>query len=356
MSGAVSFPELSLGRRPALFDALLAHHFEQDVVEARFGDRRGWVVIDPTYARDLLRRRDLAKGRSARSRGAVGGYPSLDGAAFHRGRRDVVVALSRASTDPTAMAASLAATIGSSPPPRSQAPAAFTRWMLHDLAGGDSTALELGLLTNGIAAAFADAEAAQAGTPWGRGAEGDRAALVSALTVRVTDADTAFLSSLRARGWSTDLIVEELVVLALAGWESTAAAVTTGLALGLGTDTGETEISELLRLYPPSWLIVRELTGEEPWGSAGDLVVVSPWLTHRSAAWHEPLRFDPQRTDAVASLPFGSGPRRCPADLYARKQISVALGAFGGGETRPARPALIGSRSAALIPDQETTS
>lgn len=355
MSGVASFPELSLRRRPALFRELLAHPFEQDVVAARFGDRPGWVVIDPAGARTLLRRRDVAKGRSAGSRGAVGGYPSLDGAAFHRGRSDVVVALSRASADQTAMAASLAATVGSSPPPRAQAPAAFTRWMLHDLAGGDGTAVGLDLLTTGIAAASADAETAQAGTQRGRGADDDRAALVSALTARAVDADTAFLSSLRASGWSTDRIVKELVVLALAGWESTAAAVTTALALGLGTDPGEAEISELLRLYPPSWLIVRELTGEEPWGSAGDLAVVSPWLTHRSAAWHEPLRFDPDRTDAVAPLPFGSGPRRCPADLYARKQISVALGAFGGGEPHPASPALIGRRSAALIPNQETT-
>lgn len=355
MSGAVSFPELSLRRRPALFDALLAHPFEQDVVEARFGDRRGWVVIDPVHARDLLRRRDLTKGRSARSRGAVGGYPSLDGAAFHRARSDVVVALSRAASDSTAMAASLAVTIGSSPPPLAQAPAAFTRWMLHDLAGGDSSAVELNLLTSGIAAASSDAESAQAGTSLGRETHDDRAALVSALSALVAEADTAFLSSLRASGWSADRIVEELIVLALAGWESTAAAVTTALALGLGTRPGETEVSELLRLYPPSWLIVRELTGDEPFGSAGDLLVVSPWLTHRSAAWREPLRFDPERTDAVAPLPFGSGPRRCPADLYARRQISVALGAFGGGQPRPARPALIGRRSAALIPNEETT-
>lgn len=356
MSRAVSFPELSLDRRSALFDALLAHPFEQDVVEARFGDRRGWVVIDPTYARYLLRRRNLAKGRSAGSRGAVGGYPSLDGAAFNRGRRDVVVALSRASTEPAVMAASLAATMGSSPPTRAQSPAAFTRWMLHDLAGGGSTALEFGLLTDGIAAASADAETAQAGKSWGQRLGVDRAALVSALTARVADADTAFVSSLRGSGWSTERIVEELVVLALAGWESTAAAVTTALALGLGTNSDEADISELLRLYPPSWLIVRELTGEEPWGSAGDLAVISPWLTHRCSAWREPQRFKPQRADAAAPLPFGSGPRRCPADTYARTQILVALSAFGGGQPRPGRPALIGRRAATLIPNQETTS
>lgn len=355
MSDVATFPELTLRQRPALFNALLAYPFEHDVVEARFGRRQGWVVIDPTKARSLLRRRDVVKGRSARSRNAIGGYPSLNGSAFYRGRSDVVVALSRAAADRTAMAASLAATIGSGAPPRDEAPAAFTRWMLHDLAGGDTTALDLGVLMAGVAAATADAETAQTGVSRGRGVNDDRAVLMASLTRRVADADTAFLSSLRASGWATGRIVEELIVLALAGWESTAAAVTTALALGFGTDPDEAKIVELLRLYPPSWLIVRELTGNESWGSVGDLAVVSPWLTHRSTAWHEPLRFDPERMDSVAPLPFGSGPRRCPADLYARTQISVALSAFGGGEPYAARPALIGRRSATLIPNLETT-
>ncbi|MGY3129151.1 cytochrome P450 [Agrococcus sp. UYP33] len=355
MSGVPSFPELSLRSRPELFDALLAYPFEEDVVEARFGDRRGWVIIHPAAARNLLRRRNLPKARTVASRRAAGGYPSLSGAHFHRSRSEVVVALAGASADTTAMATSLSDTVGLVAPSRHEAPAAFTRWMLHHLAGGDSTPIDLEVLIAGIAAATANAEAAQAGILPEPDVGETRAALARRLAERVNDGHTVFLAQLRERGWSTPRIVEELIGLALAGWASTAAAVATALTLGMDAAPTEAEISELLRLYPPSWLIVRELTGDETWGSAGELALVSPWLTHRSSAWRDPMRFDPARTDAVAALPFGAGPRRCPADLYARTQIRVALSAFGGGVPRPAYPALLGRRSAALVPDQEMT-
>ena len=354
MSGVISFPELGLRQRPELFDALIAHSFERDLVEASFGDRRGWIIIDPASARDLLRRR-LPKGRSTASRKAAGGYPSLSGAEFHRGRRDVVVALAHAASDTKSMATSLAASIGPVPPPREDAPAVYTRWMLHDLAGGGSELLDLDVLIDGVEAAVTDAEAAQDGNSAPRDTDISRSVLIRALAERVDDAGTAFLATMRELGWSTPAIVEELIGLALAGWESTAAAVTTARTLGLSESPTAAEVAELLRLYPPSWLIVRQLTGDEPFGASGELAVVSPWLSHRSPAWRDAHRFDPARTDAAAALPFGAGPRRCPADSYARTQIAVALGAFGGAEPRPARPALIGRRSAALIPDPETT-
>lgn len=323
------------------------------MVEARFGERSGWVIIDPGTARDLLRRRALPKGRSADSRKAVGGYPALSNAEFRRNRSEVVVALARAAADTASMAATLAATIGSTPPSRDAAPAAFTRWMLHHLAGSDPPALEGDLLLAGIAEMASSAEAAQAGITPKDEANKARDALTIRLAERIDTADTAFLTELRERGWSNSKIVEELLGLALAGWESTAAAVSTALALGFSDSPTKAEISELLRLYPPSWLIVRELTGDEAWGQAGELAVVSPWLTHRSAAWHDAHRFDAARTDDVPALPFGAGPHRCPADLYARTQIAVALREFGGGDPRSSQPALIGKRSAALIPDPE---
>mgnify|MGYP003537405606 FL=1 len=353
MSGVTSFPELSLRHRPELFAALIAHAFDEEIVEARFGERRGWIILDPTDARKLLRRRDLPKARSLASREQAGGYPALRGIDFHRGRREAVVALAHASADTAAMSASLAATMGAVLPPRKDAPASFTRWMLHDLAGGNSTPIEVETIIAGIAAATAAVEAAQHGTSVQPEARDARAALVSVLAERVDNGDTEFLRPLRQNGWQTPRSGEELVGLALAGWEGTAAAVTSASALGMGAAPSAAEIAELLRLYPPSWLIVRELTGDEEWGSAGELAVVSPWLLHRSSAWHDSQRFDPQRVDAVAALPFGAGPRRCPADLYARTQITVALGMFGGGPPQPAQPALIGRRSAALVPDSE---
>ncbi|WP_165766943.1 cytochrome P450 [Plantibacter elymi (nom. nud.)] len=225
--------------------------------------------------------------------------------------------------------------------------------MLHDLAGGDSAPVDLHVLTAGINAATAAVEAVQAGRPAGSEGHEARTHLASELAQRVEKEDARFVQSLREKGWSTPRIVQELVGLALAGWESTAAAVTSALALGMSATPSAADISELLRLYPPSWLIVRELAGDEPWGLAGELAVVSPWLTHRSLAWRDPKLFDPHRADVVAALPFGGGPRRCPADLYARKQILVALGAFGGGVPQRAHPALVGRRSAALVPFPE---
>lgn len=351
MSRVPSFPELNLSRRPALFDALIAHAFTDDVIEARFGSRTGWVVIDPAMARVLLRRRDVPKGRSAVSRSAVGGYPARTGTNFHRRRSEVVLALTCTAADPTAMASSLAATIGLTPPLRPEAPAAFTRWMLHDLTGGESAPVDASVLAEGIAAAEAMAEGAQAGSPPLHEPRSARAALARVLTEHVDAAHSPFLDELRERAWSTHEIVEELISLSLAGWESTAAAVTTALTIGLPARPRTTDVDELLRLYPPSWLIVRTMTGDEAWGSAGDLAVVSPWISHRSPAWREPERFDPTRTDGPAPFPFGAGPRRCPADLYARTQIAVAVGAFGGRAAGPGRPALLGHRSATLIPD-----
>jgi cytochrome P450 len=237
------------------------------------------------------------------------------------------------------------------PPLRSEAPAAFTRWMLHDLVGGSVDPVDATALVDGIAAAEALAEAAQSRVALPLGAIQARATLVELLIERVGAAESPFLEELRKRLWPAPEIAEELVGMALAGWESTAAVVTTALTIGLPRDPTEGDVNELLRLYPSSWLIVRVMTGDEPWGSAGDLAVVSPWISQRSPAWRESERFDPTRSGDPAAFPFGAGPRRCPADLYARTQITVALAAFGGHQGRTGHPELLGHRSATLIPD-----
>jgi cytochrome P450 len=81
---------------------------------------------------------------------------------------------------------------------------------------------------------------------------------------------------------------------------------------------------ESLRLYPPAWAFGRTSIGEDSMGGfsipPGSLVVMSPYLMHRSARfWDRPLEFDPDRflPAAVESrhkftyFPFGSGPRMC---------------------------------------------
>jgi cytochrome P450 len=87
-------------------------------------------------------------------------------------------------------------------------------------------------------------------------------------------------------------------------------------------------LDEVLRLYPPAWLITRRslvpdsLAGVEIPAQA--IIVISPWIVHRDpAVWCDPDRFDPARfLDASGSrrrdvstlpayLPFGAGPRLC---------------------------------------------
>jgi cytochrome P450 len=87
-------------------------------------------------------------------------------------------------------------------------------------------------------------------------------------------------------------------------------------------------LDEVLRLYPPAWLVTRRSLAPDSLGGVevpGDaLIVMSPWLVHRDpVAWTDPERFDPsrfldvngvRRTDVAAMpayIPFGAGPRLC---------------------------------------------
>jgi cytochrome P450 len=79
---------------------------------------------------------------------------------------------------------------------------------------------------------------------------------------------------------------------------------------------------ETLRLYPPIWLIERNLDTELADGTwplpAGSQVLICPWVMHRAAQyWQDPTEFRPDRfltpgaEDNPAFLPFGTGPRAC---------------------------------------------
>ncbi len=81
-------------------------------------------------------------------------------------------------------------------------------------------------------------------------------------------------------------------------------------------------INEILRLYPAVWVIARDSVAEDRIGHLtvlpGRRIIVSPFVTHRSAArWAHPEAFWPERfLDFQAShpfhfYPFGGGPRKC---------------------------------------------
>jgi cytochrome P450 len=81
---------------------------------------------------------------------------------------------------------------------------------------------------------------------------------------------------------------------------------------------------ETLRLFPPAWGFGRTALQPDTFGQytvpAGGLVIISPYVMHRSPRlWDRPDAFDPDRflPAAAASrpkfayVPFGSGPRMC---------------------------------------------
>ncbi|MGH8902336.1 MAG: cytochrome P450 [Egibacteraceae bacterium] len=86
---------------------------------------------------------------------------------------------------------------------------------------------------------------------------------------------------------------------------------------------------EALRLYPPTWLAVRRVAAACDLGGyplrPGQAVLFSSYVLHRDPRWHPQAdRFVPQRwldgtTDGLprcASIPFGAGPRYCPAPSW----------------------------------------
>jgi enediyne biosynthesis protein E7 len=97
-------------------------------------------------------------------------------------------------------------------------------------------------------------------------------------------------------------------------------------------------LDEVVRLYPPVWLISRRATRDAELGGylvpEGTLICISPWTLHRNPAdWPDPERFDPGRflPEAAAArpshayLPFGGGPRVCIGQTFALTEASLVL-------------------------------
>jgi cytochrome P450 len=98
-------------------------------------------------------------------------------------------------------------------------------------------------------------------------------------------------------------------------------------------------IEEAMRLYPPApGLSGREAQADDEVAgqriAKGAMVLIAPWLVHRHRTlWDEPERFDPERFSPARSagrprfayMPFGGGPRVCIGAALAMTEASLIL-------------------------------
>ncbi len=102
-------------------------------------------------------------------------------------------------------------------------------------------------------------------------------------------------------------------------------------------------ITEVLRLYPPIWVLTRTTTEDSELGghpvAAGTMIVFSPYLVHRDARlFGDPERFDPDRwlpehADGIqrgSLIPFGAGSRKCIGDQFGMTEAMITLAAIAG--------------------------
>jgi len=89
-------------------------------------------------------------------------------------------------------------------------------------------------------------------------------------------------------------------------------------------------LAESMRLYPPAWLLARVAVEDHDARGyvipKGSLVVLSPWVVHRSSRYFpEPERFEPERWSPerhnghprFSYFPFGGGSRGCMGEAFA---------------------------------------
>ncbi|QIS23388.1 cytochrome P450 [Nocardia terpenica] len=94
-------------------------------------------------------------------------------------------------------------------------------------------------------------------------------------------------------------------------------------------------VRETLRLYPPAWLVTRQVSADTELGGvrlpAGTMIAVSPYIIHRRAdVYDNPHDFVPDRWDDTAAhrrpyLPFGGGARKCIGEQFGLVEVALAL-------------------------------
>ncbi|MGB8910254.1 MAG: cytochrome P450 [Candidatus Cybelea sp.] len=147
-------------------------------------------------------------------------------------------------------------------------------------------------------------------------------------------------------------IRDEIMTLFIAGHETTANLLTWALYLlaqhpqidaraADAARSGDRDyldrlIKEVLRLYPPAWIIGRESLREVTLGDGTRIpakmtVFLAPLLLHRRRDnFPDPNKFDPDRwlgaePPPFAYVPFGAGARRCIGEDFARHEAAIVL-------------------------------
>ena len=100
----------------------------------------------------------------------------------------------------------------------------------------------------------------------------------------------------------------------------------------------ERVLQESMRLYPPAWCFEREAIEADAVGGyaipGGTTIAICPYVLHRNAAyWESPEAFDPERfaperstaRSRFAYLPFGDGPRICIGKGFAMMEAKIIL-------------------------------
>lgn len=138
-----------------------------------------------------------------------------------------------------------------------------------------------------------------------------------------------------------DDLVDELLVVLMAGQEPAAAALTwTALCLAHVPDVAarvpddpvllDAVVDEALRLHPPALAMLRTLTADTDVGgrslARGTTAMVPIALLHRDhGAVADAARFRPGRHDAPRLWAFGAGGRQCIAQPLARAELATVL-------------------------------
>jgi cytochrome P450 len=154
---------------------------------------------------------------------------------------------------------------------------------------------------------------------------------------------------------SDEQMRDEIMTLFIAGHETTANALTWALYLlaehpevdepaAAAARDGDRVyadrlIKEVLRLYPPAWIIGRESLRDVTLSDgrripAKTTVFLAPLVLHRNAGYYpDPERFEPDRwrdfdPPPFAYVPFGGGARRCIGEDFARTETAIVLEAL----------------------------